>query len=39
MAEHPGFSTEEAHEIGERIGIYWGHSDFDVKQFRMGLGV
>src|SRR5437660_10515213 len=33
------FSTEEARRIGERIGIDWEHSPFDVEQFRMGLGV
>jgi hypothetical protein len=33
------FSTEEARGIGERIGIDWGRSEFDVEQFRMGLGV
>ena len=33
------FSTGEAREIGERIGIDWDRSRFDVEQFRMGLGV
>jgi hypothetical protein len=33
------FSTGEAREIGERIGIDWDHSRFDIEQFRMGLGV
>jgi len=33
------FATEQAREIGERIGIDWDHSQFDVEQFRMGLGV
>jgi hypothetical protein len=34
-----GFSSEDAHEIGERIGIDWAASHFDVEQFRMGLEV
>ena len=33
------FSTDRAREIGERIGIDWSRSRFDVEQFRMGLGV
>jgi Protein of unknown function (DUF5661) len=33
------FSTEDARGIGERIGIDWASSRFDVEQFRMGLGV
>ena len=36
---NPGFSADEAREIGERIGIDWDRSRFDVEQFRMGLGV
>src|SRR5690348_4497571 len=39
MNEHRRFSTAEAREIGERIGIDWESSRFDVEQFRMGLGV
>lgn len=39
MDHHCDFSTEEARQIGERIGIDWGSSAFDVEQFRMGLGV
>jgi hypothetical protein len=34
-----GFSTDRAHEIGERIGIDWDRSRFDAEQFRMGLEV
>jgi hypothetical protein len=34
-----GFSTDGAREIGERIGIDWSRSRFDVEQFRMGLAV
>jgi hypothetical protein len=39
MDHHRDFSIEEARQIGERIGIDWGRSAFDVEQFRMGLGV
>jgi hypothetical protein len=39
MEQHRGFSTDEARRIGERIGIDWDRSEFDVEQFRMGLGV
>lgn len=33
------FSAEQARSIGERIGIDWDKSPFDVEQFRMGLEV
>ncbi len=33
------FSPEEAREIGERIGIDWSSSRFDVSQFQRGLEV
>jgi hypothetical protein len=33
------FTTDEARSIGERIGIDWSSSRFDVDQFRMGLDV
>jgi hypothetical protein len=39
MPEEPSFSNEQARLIGERIGIDWNSSPFDVEQFRMGLGV
>ncbi len=39
MEHHHEFSAEEARAIGERIGIDWASSRFDVEQFRMGLGV
>jgi hypothetical protein len=39
MEHHRQFSSEEARDIGERIGIDWASSRFDVEQFRMGLGV
>ena len=37
--ESSPFSDAQAREIGERIGIDWSTSRFDVEQFRMGLGV
>jgi hypothetical protein len=33
------FSAQQARDIGERIGIDWSSSRFDVEQFRMGLAV
>ena len=37
MTSKKHFATEEAKDIGERLGIDW--SQFDVEQFRMGLDV
>lgn len=39
MEQHVNFSADEARKIGERIGIDWSSSRFDVEQFRMGLEV
>ncbi len=39
MPQHPKFSTEQARAIGERVGIEWSSSRFDVDQFRRGLEV
>lgn len=39
MEDHREFSADEARAIGERVGIDWASSRFDVEQFRMGLGV
>lgn len=39
VEQHRGFSPEEARRIGERIGIDWQNSPFEVEQFRMGLAV
>ena len=39
MEHHREFSQDEARQIGERVGIDWASSPFDVEQFRMGLGV
>jgi hypothetical protein len=36
---HGTFSADEARGIGERIGVDWNSSPFDVEQFRMGLEV
>jgi Protein of unknown function (DUF5661) len=33
------FTTEQARLAGERIGIDWGASRFDIEQFRMGMDV
>ncbi len=37
MSAKKNFNTEEAREIGGKLGIDW--SRFDVEQFRMGLDV
>jgi hypothetical protein len=37
MSAKKHFKTEQAREIGDKLGINW--SDFDVEQFRMGLDV
>jgi len=37
MTAKKHFSTEEARNIGEKLGIDW--SKFDVEQFRMGMDV
>lgn len=39
MAEQREFSEAEARDIGQRLGIDWKTSRFDVEQFRMGLAV
>jgi hypothetical protein len=39
MNQHRKFSADEARVTGERIGIDWNTSRFDVEQFRMGLEV
>jgi hypothetical protein len=33
------FSSNEARQAGERIGIDWAAAPFDVEQFRMGMDV
>lgn len=37
MSAKMHFTTEQAREIGDKLGIDW--SRFDVEQFRMGLDV
>ena len=37
MSAKQNFTTEEAHEIGDKLGIDW--SRFDVEQFRIGLDI
>ncbi len=37
MSTKRNFTTEQAREIGEKLGIDW--TRFDVEQFRMGLDV
>ena len=39
MTTDAGFSAEAARAAGERIGIDWAASRFDVEQFRMGMDV
>jgi DNA-directed RNA polymerase alpha subunit len=39
MSETPHFTASDARTAGERIGIDWGTSRFDVEQFRMGMDV
>jgi hypothetical protein len=39
MRESAPFSAEDARAAGERIGIDWATSPFDVEQFRMGMDV
>ena len=33
------FTSEDAKKVGERIGINWKTSEFDVEQFRTGMDV
>ena len=37
MSGKQTFTTEQAHETGNKLGIDW--SRFDVEQFRMGLDI
>lgn len=39
MSESARFTAEEARTAGERIGIDWSSSPFDVEQFRIGMDV
>jgi hypothetical protein len=33
------FTSEEAKEVGEKIGIDWNNCSWDIEQFRMGMDV
>jgi hypothetical protein len=37
MSAKKHFTTEQAHEIGNKLGIDWGR--FNVEQFRIGLDI
>jgi len=39
MTARRHFTEDEARTAGERIGIEWSTSRFDVEQFRMGMDV
>ena len=39
MIDKAHFTANEARTVGERIGIDWVASPFDVDQFRMGMDV
>ena len=39
MSEKRHFTAEQARVTGERIGIDWATSPFDVEQLRMGMDV
>ena len=39
MAAKPHFRSEQAREVGERIGIDWETAPFDVEQFRAGMDI
>ena len=39
MAAKPHFSSEQAREVGKRIGIDWETAPFDVEQFRAGMEI
>jgi hypothetical protein len=39
MSEKAQFTAEQAGAAGERIGIEWATSRFDVEQLRMGMEV
>jgi DNA-directed RNA polymerase alpha subunit len=39
MSDKHHFSEEDARAAGERVGVDWTTSRFDVEQFRMGMEV
>ncbi len=39
MSGRKGFSSDEARQIGQQIGIDWAAAPFDLEQFRRGMDV
>jgi hypothetical protein len=39
MSDRAHFTVDQARAVGERIGIDWAASLFDVEQFRIGMDV
>ena len=39
MAANPHFTSEQAREVGEQIGIDWEAAPFNVEQFRAGMDI
>ena len=39
MSPDKSFTSVEARDVGEAIGIDWASAPFDVEQFRMGMDV
>ena len=39
MTSRSRFTLDEARAAGERIGVDWGSSSFDLEQFQMGMNV
>lgn len=39
MPGRASFTSDEARQIGTKIGIDWASSPFDIEQFRMGMDV
>ena len=39
MSIRKGFSSDEARQIGQQIGIDWATAPFDLEQFRRGMDV
>jgi hypothetical protein len=39
MSERSAFTLDQARDVGERIGVDWTTSRFDVEQLRVGMDV
>jgi hypothetical protein len=39
MTARKGFTTDEARQIADELGIDWDRAGYDIEQFRMGLDV